>query len=103
MKVSNGINHLISTLRADQTASGTWEYPFESSISTDTYMIILLRSLEIDDEEMIKQLVKRILSKQEGNGAWKHHYDESGGSLSLTVEAYHALLYSGYINKKMIE
>lgn len=100
MKVSNGINHLITTLRADQTTSGTWEYPFESSISTDTYMIILLRSLEIDDEEMIKQLVKRILSKQEENGAWKHYYDERGGSLSLTVEAYHALLYSGYIDKK---
>lgn len=39
--------------------------------STDAYMIILLRTLEIDDEELIEGLCRRILSKQQQSGAWK--------------------------------
>jgi sporulenol synthase len=90
-----GIDWIIETLRKDQTLNGSWDYPFETGISTDAYMIILLRSLELHDEELILGLTKRILSKQEKNGAWKLFYDEDGGNLTATVEAYYALLYSG--------
>lgn len=101
MEIADGIKQLIQKFRDDQTSAGTWEYPFESSISTDAYMIILLRTLEINDEELIQELVKRIISKQSENGAWKHFKDErKNGNLSLTVEAYYALLYSGYYSKK---
>jgi sporulenol synthase len=62
-------------------------------------MIILLRTLEINDEDLIKALVERIESKQQDNGAWKLFYDEGDGSLTATVEAYYALLYSGYRKK----
>ncbi|PLR80029.1 squalene--hopene cyclase [Bacillus canaveralius] len=95
------IERLIHVLKEQQKEDGSWGYPFETGIITDAYMIILLRSLKIDDEEeLIKALVKRIERKQEENGAWKLYKDEQGdGNLSLTIEAYYALLYSGYRNE----
>ena len=58
------------------------EYPFETGISTDCYMIILLRTLDIHDENLIKRLTERIVSKQEDNGAWKLYHDEEDGNVS---------------------
>ena len=96
----NGIDWIIETLRKDQTPDGSWDYPFDTGISTDAYMIILLRSLEIHEEELIQGLCKRILSKQKKNGAWKLFYDEGEGNVSATFESYYALLYSGYYLKE---
>ncbi|MFZ7942198.1 squalene--hopene cyclase [Neobacillus sp. 19] len=96
MDTQAGIEWIIDMLRKDQSPGGSWGYPFETGISTDAYMIILLRTLEIKDEDLIKGLTKRILSRQEKNGAWKLFYDEGDGNLTATVEAYYALLYSGY-------
>ncbi len=87
---------MIDQLKRSQTADGSWAYPFETGITTDAYTIILLRSLEMRGEEpLISGLVKRILSRQEENGAWKVFHDEHEGNLTTTVEAYYALLYSG--------
>lgn len=94
-----GIDWLIEKLRKDQSPDGSWNYPFETGISTDAYMIILLRTLELNDEELIKGLADRILSRQEKNGAWKLFYDEGEGNITATVEAYYALLYSGIYPK----
>nr|WP_257984422.1 squalene--hopene cyclase [Neobacillus cucumis] len=94
-----GIDWIIEKLRKDQSPNGYWDYPFETGISTDAYMIILLRTLELNDEELVKGLANRILNKQENNGAWKLFYDEGDGNLSATTEAYYALLYSGYFPK----
>lgn len=94
-----GIETLANILFHDQSPDGSWKYPFETGIATDCYMIILLRTLEIDDEKLIKALTKRILSRQENNGAWKLFFDEKDGNLSATLEAYYALLYSGYYKK----
>jgi sporulenol synthase len=93
---SSEINRIIDRIKRDQTQNGTWNYPFETGISTDAYMIILLRSLQINDEQLIQELSERILSKQEVNGSWKLFTDEGMGNLTATVEAYYALLYSGY-------
>jgi sporulenol synthase len=98
-KVDEGVERIIQTLKQDQSPNGSWNYPFETGISTDCYMIILLRSLEINEENLIKALTDRILSNQEDNGAWKLFYDEGEGNLTATVVAYYALLYSGYIRK----
>ncbi|GHI01532.1 hypothetical protein AM1BK_50740 [Neobacillus kokaensis] len=87
---------IIETLRKEQAPDGSWDFPFDTGISTDAYMIILLRTLEINDEELIQGLCRRILGKQEKNGAWKLFYDEGEGNLSATLEAYYALIYSGY-------
>ncbi|ULT55153.1 squalene--hopene cyclase [Neobacillus drentensis] len=94
-----GMDWIIEMLRKDQSPNGSWDYPFETGISTDAYMIILLRTLELHDEELIQGLAKRIISKQEENGAWKLFYDEGSGNLTATVEAYYSLLYSGHYSK----
>jgi sporulenol synthase len=94
------IKRLSDILIKEQNSDGSWSYPFETGISTDCYMIILLRTLEIDEEDFIQALVRRILSKQGENGAWKLFYDDDEGNLTATVEAYYALLYSGYQTKK---
>ncbi len=99
-QIKDGMDRIIEILRQDQSPNGSWNYPFETGISTDCYMIILLRSLDIHEENLIKQLTERIVSKQEKNGAWKLFYDEPKGNVSTTVEAYYALLYSGYYTKK---
>lgn len=96
----SGIQWLILKLKDGQSHDGSWKYPFETGISSDAYMIILLRTLEIHDEKLIQRLVSRILSKQEANGAWKLFYDEKDGNASATLEAYYALLYSGYVQKE---
>ncbi|WP_420490685.1 squalene--hopene cyclase [Neobacillus drentensis] len=95
----NGTEWIIERLRSHQLPDGSWNYPFETGISTDAYTIILLRTLEIEDEELIKGLTARILSRQEKNGAWKIFYDEGEGNLTASVESYYALLYSGYYQK----
>ncbi|MBM7655006.1 squalene--hopene cyclase [Neobacillus cucumis] len=99
INTKSGIDWIIEKLRNDQSPNGSWGYPFETGILTDAYMIILLRSLELDDEDLIQGLAKRIFSKQEENGAWKLFYDERNGNLTATVEAYYALVYSGYFPK----
>ncbi|WP_416825607.1 squalene--hopene cyclase [Ectobacillus polymachus] len=99
MKVESEIERIVNVLSNDQSPDGSWRYPFETGISTDSYMIILLRTLEINDEELIKSLVERISSRQERSGSWKLFRDEEEGNVSATIDAYYALLYSGYRNK----
>jgi sporulenol synthase len=94
-----GIRWIIDLLRRDQSPDGSWNYPFETGVSTDAYMIILLRTLEINDEELIQGLASRIMSKQEKNGAWKVFHDEKEGNIATTLESYYGLLYSGYFKK----
>ncbi|CAH0120836.1 Sporulenol synthase [Paenibacillus sp. CECT 9249] len=100
MDTAKGIGWMIETLRKDQSPDGSWAYPFETGISTDAYTIILLRTLEIDDEEFIEGLCRRIVSKQQKNGAWKLYRDEGEGNVTATLEAYYALLFSGYYRKE---
>ncbi|MFB7639660.1 squalene--hopene cyclase [Peribacillus butanolivorans] len=95
-QVNAEINRIADRFIRDQSEDGSWQYPFETGISTDCHMIILLRTLEIDDEAFIKELVERIAGKQQEDGSWRLFYDEGKGNLTATVEAYYALLYSGY-------
>jgi sporulenol synthase len=44
------INRLVNILIEAKNSDGSWSYTFETGISTDCYMIILLRTLEINDE-----------------------------------------------------
>ncbi|MCM3092719.1 squalene--hopene cyclase [Cytobacillus sp. FSL R5-0377] len=95
-----GMKRLIAALRKKQSPDGSWKYPFETGIVTDAYMIILLRTLEIHDEKLIRGLASRILSMQEDNGSWKLFHDEPAGNANATLEAYYGLLSSGYIGKE---
>ncbi|WP_114679261.1 squalene--hopene cyclase [Desulfotruncus alcoholivorax] len=82
-----------------QAADGSWCYCFESANLTDSYMIILLRHLNIQDHTLIYELARRIIARQEPSGAWKLFSDEPEGNLSATIECYYALLLTGCKSK----
>lgn len=96
VQVDEAIRRIGRELLDHQSEDGAWRYCFENGILTDAYMIILYRTLEIHDDAYIRALHNRILSLQEDNGTWKWYRDEEDGNLSLTAEAYFALLYSGF-------
>lgn len=98
-EVQREIDQIIGILKKEQSPDGSWDYPFETGVITDAYMIILLRVMEMDNNALIASLVKRIESRQEANGTWKLFADEQDGNLSLTIESYYALLFSGLRNK----
>lgn len=98
-QIETEINRIITVLKKQQADDGSWRHCVEGGPTTDAYMIILLRTLNIHDDDFIRRLAERIMYKQEQNGAWKLFYDEEEGNLSATVEAYYALLFSGYCKK----
>ncbi|RFU60232.1 prenyltransferase/squalene oxidase repeat-containing protein [Bacillus sp. V59.32b] len=94
--VQTEIQRLIKAIKEEQCNDGTWRYCFESGPMTDAYMIIMLRVLEFDEDELIRNLVTRLLCTQQ-DGVWKL-YEDDEGNLSATIEAYTALFFSGYVN-----
>ncbi|WP_306453942.1 terpene cyclase/mutase family protein [Bacillus sp. FJAT-45350] len=98
-QVKSSIDYLSNNLRTMQSNDGSWRFCFEGGPVTDAYMIILLRSLEYNDEWLIQKLVERLLKTQDKNGTWKIFHDEKEGNLSAAVEAYYGLLFSGYVDK----
>ncbi len=96
--VESTIAGLVQSFQQYQSTDGAWRYCLETGPATDAYLIILLRTLEIEEEELIRMLAKRLLGKQAKTGAWKLFHDDEG-NLDATVEAYYALLYSRYVQK----
>lgn len=99
-KADDKIRRLIEFFLSAQASGGEWRFCFESGPTTDAYMVILLRLLESEDEDLIRRLAWRVAAKQETGGAWKLFSDQPDGDLSATVEAYLALLFSGYRRKE---
>lgn len=97
-KISNKINQLTEEIINCQESDGAWRLCFESGTMTDAYLLIILRILEYEEEKLIKRLYRRLINTQQTNGAWIL-YDDEEGNLSATVEAYTALLYSGYVSQ----
>lgn len=96
-QVDQAIVRLKETLSRMQSMDGCWRLCFENAVLTDAYMIVVLRTLELtDDEPLIRRLCERLLATQHADGAWRAYPDEREGNLSATVECYYALLYSGY-------
>ncbi|NHN35285.1 squalene--hopene cyclase [Paenibacillus agricola] len=93
------IQRLTEEIMRMQKKDGSWRFCFENGTLTDAYMIITLRTLQMDNETLIRQLHDRILTAQQADGSWRVFFDEEEGNLSATVEAYYALLYSGYSKK----
>lgn len=98
--ILNGIREEIGRLTAEllqkQQPDGTWRFCFENGTALDAYVIILFRTLNADRQDLIRRLHDRILAAQQPEGCWRWYKDEEEGNLSATVEAYYALLYSGY-------
>lgn len=94
--VDNEIERLAAFLIDQQKEDGTWHFCFENGIVIDAYVIILFRILNVQNEALIRELHDRILAEQQPAGFWQLYRDEEAGNLSTSVEAYYALLYSGY-------
>lgn len=94
--VHEEIERLSAYLIQQQHQDGSWRFCFENGIVIDAYVIILFRVLNVPDEDLIRRLHDRILDEQRPDGFWSLYKDEKEGNLSATVEAYYALLYSGY-------
>lgn len=98
--VDSEITRLVAGLLRDQEENGSWRYCFENGTGIDAYMIILLRALGAGHEELIRGLHDRIAAAQQADGCWRLYADEQEGNLSATIEAYYALLYSGYSSRQ---
>ncbi|WEG14422.1 squalene--hopene cyclase [Pullulanibacillus sp. KACC 23026] len=100
-EAQDAIHQLIRFLTTHQSEDGSWHFCFESTPMTDAYMILLIRALEMEDEEaLVQELVRRLEWTQSSVGSWKAYPDEKEGNLSLTIEAYTALLFSGYVDRQ---
>lgn len=101
MEAKDAINQLIRFLTTHQSEDGSWHFCYESTPMTDAYMILLIRALEIEDEEaVVQELTKRLEMTQDPTGSWKAYPNEKDGNVSLTIEAYTALLFSGYKDRQ---
>ncbi|WHY22100.1 squalene--hopene cyclase [Paenibacillus sp. G2S3] len=98
--VDHEIERLTAFLIDQQQQDGSWHFCFENGIVIDAYIIILFRILNVQNEALIRQLHDRILAEQQSAGFWQLYRDEEDGNLSTSVEAYYALLYSGYSKVK---
>ncbi|MCM3005324.1 squalene--hopene cyclase [Priestia koreensis] len=92
--VQQNIQKRIAELRKWQQPDGRWRFCFEGSIMTNAFVIILLRTLQVKEEKVIKQLATYIRNRQHPNGYWNTAPDEKG-HLTSTVLAYTALLCAG--------
>ncbi|MFD0620146.1 squalene--hopene cyclase [Paenibacillus sp. GCM10027629] len=95
-QIDQEIQRLTMNLIHEQHQDGSWHFCFENGILIDAHLIILLRTLNMPSEDLIKRLHERILAEQQADGGWRWYTDEKGGNLSASVDAYYALLYSGY-------
>jgi sporulenol synthase len=95
-EVHEEIRRITDELSVLQANDGSWRFCFENGVLTDAYMIIALRSLEMADEHLIRELHDRLLTAQHADGSWRVYHDEEDGNLSATVECFYALLYSNY-------
>jgi hypothetical protein len=100
-KVNAEIRRLTEQLLLQQREDGTWRFCFDNGISTAAYMIILLRSLEISDESLIRQLHDRIAFAQQkhspniGGNTKSSACLNSGDRFNLSYH-FHSLLLLGY-------
>ncbi|MEC0238293.1 prenyltransferase/squalene oxidase repeat-containing protein [Paenibacillus dokdonensis] len=97
-KVQAEIGRYIARIQSEQQKNGAWRYDFETGPMTDASMMILLSILDPGEKELLMQLAQRLVRKQAEGGEWKQ-YDDDDGHLSSTVEAYTALLLSGYMDR----
>lgn len=94
--IDEEISRMTTFLLQQQQQDGSWHFCFENGTVIDAYVIILFRILEVPNEALIRELHDRILHEQQQDGCWRLYADEEDGNLSASVEAYYALLYSGY-------
>lgn len=102
-QVERRIQELIGLAKSAQSEDGGFRYCFENSLITDAEMIVLIRTLDLAEEDLLDALVSRVLSQKHSGGYWKLYHDEEGGNLSATVQAFHSLLFSGKVARSRLK
>ena len=100
LTVQDYISAKLNQLEKRQNSTGSWTFTFEGASLTDCFMILIIRTLEREDEGVINLLVERLLRTQNENGSWSNYPDELDGNLSATVQSCAALLVSGKLNRQ---
>ncbi|WP_281998815.1 terpene cyclase/mutase family protein [Priestia flexa] len=98
-KTAKEIHYYIQKIQGRQSADGSFQYCFEGGVMTDSFLIMLLRSIEHPNQKLVEKLTTRIVSKQNKDGVWTLHDDEKPNP-SATLQAYAALLYSGFYTRE---
>ncbi|WP_390621192.1 squalene--hopene cyclase [Bacillus testis] len=98
-EVKDSIQRRMAKLEVNQNANGSWSYIFEGPIMTDSFTVMVMKSIKRPADQLIQRLVKRLLRLQNANGSWSLYSDEEGGNLSATIQAYSALLISGLFTR----
>ena len=96
---TEALKEMVDNLSKHQHEDGSWKFCFEGGPMTDAFLLMTLKALNINDDELIKACVIRLRSLQTNNGSWKVYPNEKSGNLTATVQAYSALLVSGYYKK----
>jgi sporulenol synthase len=102
MKWSEQAQAMAERLREEllkrQSADGAWRLCCESGVMSDAFLLVLLQAMDLLEEKrgLARRIASRIASLQEEGGAWKLHADQREGHLESTVEAYYALLATGF-------
>jgi len=94
--VQPAIQWLVDRLLRRQQPDGTWVFTFDNGTIIDAYVIIVLRLLNYEQEDIIQQLHSRVTKDQHPDGYWQLYADEHNGNLTATIDNYYALLLSGY-------
>ncbi len=97
-RIRDGIDYLVNEVQKYQSQDGAWRLIADNGPMTDAYFIILYRALGLSShEDLIARLAERLLRIQNEDGTWSVYPDEPTINISATIEAYYALICSGYI------
>ncbi|MCS1351844.1 prenyltransferase/squalene oxidase repeat-containing protein [Mechercharimyces sp. CAU 1602] len=94
-RLEQAIASLQRHLLSQQCEDGRFLFCFEGSTMTDAYRLLLLQTMEEEENELDEQLRTRIHTVQSTDGAWRLYDDEKEGNLGATVESCVGLLYAG--------
>ena len=98
--IQHYITSKLSDLEKRQNSSGSWTFTFEGSSLTDCFLILIIRTLDMNEDELINRLIERLLRSQNENGSWSNYPDERHGNISATVQSIAALLVSGEFTRQ---
>ncbi|MED5016193.1 squalene--hopene cyclase, partial [Paenibacillus chibensis] len=100
-QVQAEMHRYVARIQSEQEPDGSWRYDFENGPMTDAGML-LLSALGPEDPELTQRLARRLIRQQAPGGEWKL-YDDDGGHLSSTIEAYTSLLLTGRMERNAPE
>ncbi len=85
-RLGEEIHRYTKQIYQSQRSDGSWRFCFQSGSMTNAYMILLIKSLNLEEKDLMDDLSCCLLSTQHESGAWQL-FPDNQGNLSATVEA----------------